>query len=49
MDPAALVKRVINKETHYKTTEVIKHVDVELDVGQLSAYDPNSLNTKELK
>lgn len=33
----------------YKSTAVVKHIDVEYDVGALVAFDTNELDAKKLR
>jgi regulator of ribosome biosynthesis len=44
-----LLKSSAEKEAKYKTTEVIKDIDVDIDEGHLLAIDPNPLNLKDLR
>lgn len=50
---AELVERVLQeaaeKEAKYKTTQVEKELDLEIDEGNLLAIDTNPLNLKELR
>jgi hypothetical protein len=49
-DTLEVVQRVLQKnEARFKSTEVHKDIDVELDLGHLLAVDPNPLDLKEFR
>ena len=37
------------KQASYKTTEVVKDIDVDYDEGNLLVVDPNEINVKQLR
>lgn len=41
--------KVQEKQAKYKTTEVSKDVDLEIDEGNLLAVDPNPFDTRKYK
>lgn len=48
-----IVTQILNKAAKdaekFKTTEVEKHLDLEIDLGSLVAFDINQLDLKELR
>ena len=44
-----VLENIAEKEARYKTIEVRKDIDVEIDEGNLLAVDPNEIESKQLK
>lgn len=49
IDTAEILRDVVEKESQFKTTNVSKAVDVELDVGSLLVIDTNPVNERSLR
>ena len=45
----SVLKSSAEKESKYKTTEVVKDIEVDIDEGHLLAVDPNPLDIKLLR
>ena len=45
----SVLKASTEKDSKYKTTEVVKDIDVDIDEGHLLAVDPNPLDIKALR
>ena len=44
-----VLRTVAEQEARFKTTDVTKNVELEIDIGNLLANDTNPLNFKELR
>lgn len=44
-----VLRDAAEKESKYKTTDVIKDLDLEIDTGNLTANDPNPFDLKSLR
>ncbi len=46
---AEIVKNILERESKYKTTEVVKDLELEIDDGNLLGSDSNPLDVKSLR
>ncbi|KAH3871196.1 hypothetical protein DPMN_034390 [Dreissena polymorpha] len=44
-----VLKEAAEKEAKYKTTEVHKDIDVDVDLGNLLTSDPNPIDSRTLR
>ena len=44
-----VLREAAEKDAKYKTTEVKKHIELDIDVGNLAAFDPNVFDVKSVK
>lgn len=44
-----VLRDAAEKEAKYKTVEVQKDIDLNIDVGNLAAFDPNPFDLKSLR